>query len=158
MQSSKIMTTVRFLLSVIFLLSGIGKLIDIPAAAFSLAQLFFLPKMVAQIAVVVLSVAEVGLAILIWLRAPKILLAVPAGFAFVLGYSYWKGFDCGCFGSLPFLKEFPLGAHILLILGIFAGIYYLAKAQKDTENNFSTKSGPAAVVMIVLAFLTLPFS
>lgn len=158
MKTSNIDIIVKIMLSAIFVLSGIGKLIDIPASSFSIAQLFFLPKLVAQIFVVILSVIELGLAVLIWRWAPRTFLVVPVAFALVLGYSYWKGFDCGCFGSLPFLKEFPLVGHVLLISGIFLGLNYLTRTQNKKDSNLTAKMGLAAIAITILAFLTLPFT
>lgn len=80
-------------------------------------------------------------------------------------FSHWRGLDCGCFGSLPYLSQFSFGGHLLLLAGMFLGLYYLTaspKAAKVTEDDQSSGTlhwtGLAGIVMIASAFLTLPFT
>jgi rhodanese-related sulfurtransferase len=85
--------------------------------------------------------------------------------------SHWRGIDCGCFGSLPFFSQFSFNAHLLLLGGMFLGLYYLttpSKAEKATPqakdsqtatiSEMSSWAGLAGVVMMLSAFLTLPFT
>lgn len=80
-------------------------------------------------------------------------------------FSIWRGIGCGCFGSLPFLSQFSFGGHLLLLLGMFFGLYYLtasSTAEKVIEDNESSKvphwTGLLGIAMMAAAFLTLPFT
>ena len=117
---------IRFSLSAIFVLSALGKLIDHTVSALSLSQLFGMSVTTAAFVVVSWLVCETGLAVLVWKqRVSWIILTVPVALIIVTLFSYWHGIDCGCFGSLPFLSEFSFDAHLLLLGGMFLGLYYL---------------------------------
>ncbi|MCA9744030.1 MAG: rhodanese-like domain-containing protein [Deferribacteres bacterium] len=157
MKTKNIQTAVRVLLSAIFVLSAFGKAIDIPAAALPISQLFYLPANLARIFIVALVIFELAVVLLLWKRPTLLLLIAPAAFAFVLVYSALKGVDCGCFGALPFLKEFPLGGHVLLVLGIFTGIWFLAKSGQ-LEPQSASRLGMVTIIALVLAFASVPFA
>lgn len=163
---------IRLLISAIFILSAFGKLFDHTALALSMSQLFGLPFSIAEITTIVWSIFEAGLAVLIWRqRIPRIILFIPFVLLGVMLFSYWRGIDCGCFGSLPYFSQFSFGGHLLLLVGMFLGLYHLTitlKAEKATpqvQNSQTAKiyetpswTGLAAVVMMISAFLTLPFT
>jgi rhodanese-related sulfurtransferase len=160
---------IRFSLSAIFGLSALGKLIDHTVAALSFGQLFGMSVTTAAFVVVLWSVCETGLAVLVWRQQmSRIILTVPVALIVVTLFSYWHGIDCGCFGSLPFLSQFSFGAHLLLLGGMFLGLYYLTtsttKNIAEMQDNAGKISQPprwtgwAALTMMVLAFLTLPFT
>ena len=164
---------VRLLVSAIFVISVFGKTLDIGASSLSLKQLFGLPKTISQITVIFWSLVEAALAIFIWHRKMcRTFLVVPIMLVCLTFYSSWRGIDCGCFGSLPFLSHMPLTAHLLLLVGMFLGLYYLSapsKIQQDETtgpwNTLASNKSPApqwislaAVILMASAFLTLPFS
>jgi rhodanese-related sulfurtransferase len=163
---------IRFLVSAIFILSALGKMIDHATSVLSLGQLFALPYTIAEITVILWSIVEAGLVILVWSRRlPRPIVVVPLALLGVTLFSYWRGIYCGCFGSLPFLSQFSFSAHLLLLGGMILGLYYLttpSKAEKATpqaENSQTAKisetanwTGLAADVMMLSAFLTLPFT
>lgn len=168
----KLDMVIRFFISVIFILSVFGKLIDYNVSVSNLGQLFGLPNTVARTITISWSLFEAVLATLIWgPRISQIILVVPSALLGVTLFSYWRGIDCGCFGSLPFLSQFSFGAHLLLLNGMLLGLYYLtitSKAEKaipqaqdgQTATIPETPSwtGLAGVVMMFSAFLTLPFT
>lgn len=169
-KSINISRLIRFSLSAIFVLSALGKLIDHTVSALSLSQLFGMSITTAAFVVVLWSVCETGLAVLAWKQpVPWIILTVPVALIVVTLFSYWRGIDCGCFGSLPFLSRFSFGAHLLLLGGMLLGIYHLTasttKIFTTIQENVVGKmpqiprwAGWAALAMMVLAFLTLPFT
>jgi rhodanese-related sulfurtransferase len=120
----------------------------------------------ARVAVVILSVFEVGLAIVIWWWVSALLLVVPVVFWGMLILSYFKGVECGCFGSLPFFSQISMSGHFLLLIGLFLGLYYLTAVREATENSeqkskeVKTSSlkwvGVGAVALMLAAFLPLP--
>jgi rhodanese-related sulfurtransferase len=159
----------RFLVSTIFVLSAFGKLIDYTTSSLNISELFGLLFPVAKVAVILWSIVEAEVAILVWLlKLPRIVVAFPFAFLGVNLFSYWRGIDCSCFGSLPFLGEFSFGAHLLLLGGMFLGLYYLTTSTTrnitEMQDNAGKISQPprwtgwAALTMMVLAFLTLPFT
>ena len=69
---------IRVLISAIFTLSAVGKLIEHQASALGLSPLLKLPSTIAEMAVIVWSIFEVGLSMLIWRpRILRIILTVP---------------------------------------------------------------------------------
>ncbi len=153
----------KLLISTIFILSALGKFIDPIAAALSIVQLLPISPELAKVAVFILSVFEAGLAIVIWWRVSALLLAVPAVLWGILLVSYFKGVECGCFGSLPFFSQISMSGHFLLLVGLFLGLYYLA-ALRETPEDSEQKSkessvkwvGVGAVALMLAAFLPLP--
>ena len=157
---------IRFLVSAIFILSALGKVTDHASSVVSLGQLFALPYTIAEITVIWWSVVEVGLVILVWKQSlARIILTVPLALLGVTLFSYWRGLNCGCFGSLPYLSQFSFGGHLLLLAGMFLGMHYLTasfKAVKINEDDQRFKTlhwtGLAGIAMMVSALLTLPFT
>lgn len=156
----------RILLSAIFILSASVKLLDYPTSISKLNQLFETSDIIAGIAAVILSIFEAFLAVFVWKpRLSRIILVVPAILLGVTIFSHRRDLDCGCFGSLPYLSQFSFGGHLLLLAGMVLGMYYLtaspkaAKAHED-DQRFKTLrwTGLAGIVMMVFAFLTLPFT
>ena len=165
----------RILFSAIFILSAIGKLIDSYFTTQIIHQLFKLPLFASHITVILLLVLELIISVLVWKKQiPKMLLAVPVLFLIATLVSYRNRINCGCFGSLPFLGQMPFGAHLLLIAGILLGLLYLTivsehenelRADNQKENQPIDKTsksltliGYTALAMMLLAFITLPFS
>lgn len=76
------------------------------------------------------------------------------------------------FGSLPFLSQMSLGAHLLLLAGLFLGIVFLinsTKPEQETEEGSESQqffqpaelisfTGYLALAMMLAAFFSLPFS
>lgn len=130
------LTTLRIILGAVFLLSGIGKLIN-PADARYLVELlateyYWLIEYAGPI-VIVTSIIELFLAVfLLWGRylnwALAGTLAMLIGFSSVLGYFYLQGMsveNCGCFGAFGFASgiEFTLLRNLvlgLMVVGAFA--------------------------------------
>ena len=158
---------IRFLLSTIFVLSAVGKLFDYTASSLNINLSFGGSHPIAKIAVTFWSILEIGLAALIWLHhLTRKFLAVPLALLGITTFSYWRGIDCGCFGSLPYFSQFSFGGHLLLLGGMFLGLYYLTASPKivkmNGEDGQSSRifywAGVAAIVMMLSAFLTLPFT
>jgi len=158
---------IRVSISVIFILSAFGKLIDQPASKLDSSQFgVWSHPFVIGIAVMGWAIFEFGLAIVIWRRLSRIILVVPLALLSVTIFSYWRGIECGCFGSLPFLSKFSFSGHLLLLAGMFLGMYYLTAAPKvakvnDEDSQRSRilhRTGLAGIVMMLFAFLTLPFT
>ncbi|RMD96717.1 MAG: hypothetical protein D6814_10890, partial [Calditrichaeota bacterium] len=127
MSPRKITRSLEVLLFAIFMLSALGKFLDPVSAALNIAEILGVPGPMAKILAVLLGLFEIGLALIIWRRPlPKILLAIPLAFAAVLGYTHWQGSACGCFGNLPFLSQLPFIGHLLLLAGMFLGMFQLA--------------------------------
>lgn len=162
----------KFLLSSIFLLSALGKFINLASSASSLAQLTGLTSVLANVANLFWSIGEVGLAILIWRqKLSRVVLFLPLLLLGITLFSQTRSIDCGCFGSLPYFSQFTFGGHLLLLIGMFLGLYYLTttskveKATPETKVSQTAKlsetpswTGLAGVVMMFSAFLTLPFT
>lgn len=136
---------IRILLGIVFLLSGVGKLID-PGDARYLVELmateFYWLIEYATPIVYATSVLEIVLAILLfWGRGLRSTLAVSAlmvlFFTVVLGYFWIQGQsieNCGCFGALGIgggLKVSLLRNLVLLVL--IAGAYLLMAPQPQKE-------------------------
>lgn len=127
--------TIRILLGVLFLLSGIGKLIDGSDARYLvelLATEFYWLIEYAQPIVIAISLAELALAaLLLWGRYLKTTFIASfvmlAGFSSVLGYFYLQGMsveNCGCFGAFGFGSslEFTLVRNGILMVLVVAAL------------------------------------
>jgi len=163
LKNSKLTMCLKLLISTIFILSALGKFIDPIAAALSIVQLLPISPELAKVAVFILSVFEAGLAIVIWWRVSALLLALPAVLWGILLVSYFKGVECGCFGSLPFFSQISMSGHFLLLVGLFLGLYYLAALRETTEDSEQKSKessvkwvGVGAVALMLAAFLPLP--
>ena len=155
----------KLLISTIFILSALGKVVDPIAAALIIVQLLPISPELAKVAVFILSVFEAGVAIVIWWMVSALLLAVPVVLWGILLVSYFKGVECGCFGSLPFFSQISMSGHFLLLVGLFLGLYYLAALRETTEDSEQKSKessvkwvGVGAVALMLAAFLPLPSS
>ncbi|SMO91055.1 MauE/DoxX family redox-associated membrane protein [Fodinibius sediminis] len=123
-----ILTTLRILLGLVFLASGIGKLISGSEAQYLvelLATKFYWLIEYSSLIVILTSVAELVIALfLLWGRQLKGALGgallMLVGFSSVLSYFYLQGMNvenCGCFGALGFASglEVTLLRNALLI-------------------------------------------
>lgn len=129
------LTVIRIILGMVFLLSGIGKLINASDAQYLvelLATEFYWLIEYAGPIVITTSIIELVLAtFLLWGRYLKWALAgtlaMLLGFSSVLGYFYSQGMSvdsCGCFGAFGFASgiEFTLLRNLvlgLLVVGAF---------------------------------------
>jgi len=139
-----ILLTIRILLGLIFLASGVGKLIDSSDARYLvelLASEFYWLIEYADPIVIGTSLLELVLAILLlWGRKLKISLWASLGlvstFTIVLGHFYLQGMSiesCGCFGALGIgggLEATLIRNGILLLLII--GAFLLMKSRTTT--------------------------
>jgi len=154
-------TGLKLSIAVLFMVSALGKALDVPGSAQSLSQLFFIDKEIAALATYLLVVMEVVLSIIIiWGRTSIYFIMIPIGFSAILGYAYIQGQDCGCFGNLPFLSDFSIGGHFLLNAGLIAGFYYLgtSDAQRDDIKPQDLRIGIFGLAFIVLSFVSIPFT
>lgn len=141
------LTVIRYLLGILFLLSGIGKLIDGSDARYLvelLATEFFWLIEYATPIVIGTSILELALAVLLlWGRRLKYALygslALVTTFTVVLSYFYLQGMSiasCGCFGALGIgggLEATLLRNGVLLIL-IMGSLIVGGKAVKKTAD------------------------
>ncbi len=124
------LTVIRYLLGIIFLLSGVGKLIDSSNARYLvelLATKFYWLIEYAEPIVMGTSLLELLLAVLLlWGKQLKSALwgslALVTAFTITLGYFYLQGMsveNCGCFGALGIgggLEATLLRNAVLLVL------------------------------------------
>ena len=126
--------TIRIILGLLFLVSGIGKLINSSDAQYLvelLATKFYWLIEYQTLIVTGTSVLELILSFLLlwgkylrWVLAASLLML--AGFSSVLGYFYLQGMSvesCGCFGAFGFASglEFTLFRNAFLILLVIVG-------------------------------------
>ncbi len=154
---------VLLLVSGIFAVSALGKLLYLPQIAFSGVTLFFASSTIAYIVIVLIASVEIIFSVLVWLRVPKWLIVVPVLFAAVYGWSLHQGVNCGCFGALPLLGNLSPAAHFMLLAGMFLGLLYLSvagkrgdKSEGERERAWLGATGYGAVGLIVAAVLPLP--
>lgn len=143
----------RVLLGFVFLLSGVGKLIDSGYVNYDLIRLlstryFWVIEYAAPI-IITISIIELVIALFLfwgkflrWALAGALLMLL--GFSGVLGYFYLQGMNvasCGCFGAFGFASglEFTLIRNFVLITMI-AGAYWIMQTEKKNENPTSTPS------------------
>lgn len=137
------LTTIRILLGLVFLASGIGKLISGSEAQYLvelLATEFYWLIEYSSLIVTVTSVLELVIALfLLWGRYLKWALGgallMLAGFSSVLSYFYFQGMNvenCGCFGALGFASglEFTLLRNLVLI-ALITGAYLAMSSRED---------------------------
>lgn len=130
-----LLLAIRIILGIVFLFSGVGKLIDSGYVNYDLVRLlsstyFWIIEYAAHI-IISLSIAELLIvAILCWGRHLKWTLTAAflllAGFTGILGYFYLQGMNvasCGCFGVFGFGSglEFTLIRNIVLMLLCIGG-------------------------------------
>lgn len=129
----------KILLSSIFIFSVFGKLLDLKASTLDVASLLGLDYYLAQVVLILLIGSELILTIWIYFkRIPKFFLSVPIIFLISTVISKIKNLDCGCFGELPIISGITFESHLMLVLGIFMGFYYLSK------NDFKTPAKAAS--------------
>lgn len=139
---NKAITVIRLLLGILFLISGIGKLISGSDARYLvelLATEFYWLIEYANFIVITTSVFEIVLAILLlWNKFLKSALsgtlAMLIGFSSVLSYFYFQGMsveNCGCFGAFGFASglEFTLIRNAVLILLTIIAFMLIAKTK-----------------------------
>lgn len=135
-------TTIRFIIGILFLVSGIGKLINSTDARFLvelLATKFFWLIEYADPIVMLISVLELVIAVLLlWGRylvsAFTAALVMLLGFTGVLGFFYLQGMNvenCGCFGAFGFASglDFTLLRNLVLI-ALIAGTYLVMPGKR----------------------------
>lgn len=138
-----LLTTIRILLGLVFLASGIGKLISGSEAQYLvelLATEFYWLIEYSSLIVTVTSILELVIALfLLWGRYLKWALGgallMLVGFSSVLSYFYFQGMNvenCGCFGALGFASglEFTLVRNGVLI-ALVIGAYLLMSAREE---------------------------
>lgn len=138
------LTTIRIILGLLFLVSGVGKLINGADARYLvelLATEFYWLIEYARPIVITTSIFELVLAVfLLWGRYLKWALSgtlvMLIGFSSVLGYFYFQGMSidsCGCFGAFGFSSglEFTLVRNLVLILISIAA--FILVTIKQTE-------------------------
>lgn len=138
-----LLTTIRILLGLVFLASGIGKLISGSEAQYLvelLATEFYWLIEYSSLIVTVTSILELVIALfLLWGRYLKWALVgallMLVGFSSVLSYFYFQGMNvenCGCFGALGFASglEFTLVRNGVLI-ALVIGAYLLMSAREE---------------------------
>lgn len=144
-----VLSGIRYLLGIIFLLSGIGKLIDSSDARYLvelMASRFFVLIEYASSIIYTISIVEIILAVLlIWGKQLKSTLAgsflLVSIFSSVLGYFYVQGQsieNCGCFGALGIgggLEATLLRNLVLFVLIIIAFILSMGKTQTKLSEN-----------------------
>lgn len=135
--------TIRILLGIIFLASGIGKLISGSDAQYLvelMATEFYWLIEYSNFIVISISILELVLAVfLLWGRYLKWALSgtllMLIGFSSVLSYFYFKGMsveNCGCFGALGFASglEFTLIRNLVLIV-LIVGAFFLISSRNE---------------------------
>lgn len=126
----------KIILGIVFLLSGIGKLLDLSMAVISVDRFKLLPASLSPAATYLLVFVEITLGlILIIKKQPKFFaaatLALLTVFSIGVSFSILRGqsFDCGCFGSLI---RSPIGIGLLIrnfILSLFSLIVLFARIE-----------------------------
>ncbi len=147
---AKTLTVIRLILGILFLISGVGKLISGSEARYLvelLATEFYWLIEYAHFIVIMTSIIELILAILlIWNKLLKWALvgtfAMLSGFSSVLLYFYLQGMsveNCGCFGAFGFASgiEFTLIRNSILIL-LTTIAFVLAIKMKPLQTNEHT--------------------
>lgn len=135
--------TIRILLGIIFLASGIGKLISGSDAQYLvelMATEFYWLIEYSSLIVISTSILELILAFfLLWGRYLKWALSgtllMLIGFSSVLSYFYFQGMsveNCGCFGALGFASglEFTLIRNLVLVV-LIAGAFFLMSSKNE---------------------------
>jgi len=134
------LNTIRILLGVLFVLSGVGKLINGADARYLVELLateyFWLIEYAGPI-VIATSVIELILAsFLLWGKYLKWALSgsfvMLAGFSSVLGYFYSQGMNvesCGCFGAFGFASGIEFTLIRNLVLGLMAIGAFILKSK-----------------------------
>lgn len=137
---------IRIIVGLVFLLSGVGKLIDGGYVNYALVRLlasnfYWIIEYAAPIVIAISIIELIIAAVLFWgkklkwaLSAALILLLV---FSAVMGYFYWQGMQvqsCGCFGAFGFGGGlgFSLIKNLVLI-ALIVGAFLLMSKKKMME-------------------------
>lgn len=137
---------IRIILGLIFLLSGVGKLIDSGYVNYDLVRLlsteFYWVIEYAAAIIITLSLVELLLAVLLlWGKYLKTALTASLfmllSFTSVLGYFYLDGMNvasCGCFGALGIGggMEFTLIRNLVLI-SLIIGAYIILTSPRESS-------------------------
>lgn len=137
--------TIRIILGLVFLLSGIGKLMDSGYVNYDLVRLlsteFYWIIEYAAAIIISISIIELLLALfLLWGKYLKtvfgISLIMLLGFTSVLGYFYLDGMNvasCGCFGALGIGggMEFTLIRNFVLMALIIVAYWVMSSKRDD---------------------------
>lgn len=141
------LTTIRIILGAVFVISGVGKLIN-PSDAKYLVELlatefYWLIEYAGPIVTATSFIELILGGLLLWGQYLKWALggtlAMLVGFSSVLGYFYMQGMSvdsCGCFGAFGFASgiEFTLLRNLvlgLMVIGSFALIYTSGKQDEE---------------------------
>lgn len=148
------LTAIRIILGIVFLLSGIGKLISASDAQYLvelLATEFYWLIEYSSLIVTTVSIMEVVLAILLlWGRYVKMALAgtllMLLAFSSVLTYFYLQGMSvgsCGCFGAFGFASgiEFTLLRNLVLIALVIGAYLLMGKRAGATSRDLEHSGG-----------------
>jgi len=147
----------RIFVGLVFLISGLGKLIDTGYVNYALVRLlashfYWLIEYAAPIVIAISIIELIIAAFLFWgkklkwaLSAALVLLLIFSG---VMGYFYWQGMQvqsCGCFGAFGFGGGlgFSLLKNLVLIACIIAA--YLLMPSKNRNVAFTNTSAPEGV-------------
>ena len=145
------LTAIRYILGILFLVSGIGKLIDSNDARYLVelmaTKYYFLIEYTGLI-VISVSIIDLIIAIfLLWGRYLKTALAASllriCSFSGVLGYFYIQGQNvakCGCFGAFGGGGGlgFTLIRNLVLLALIIGGFILIERDSKQRRTTFST--------------------
>lgn len=119
---------IRGLLGLLFILSGITKVID--TGSFVNTAWQYIPGALVTMAAVVLPAIEIVLGLMMMLcfqvrKAAAAILILTIGFTLIFAYGYWiKGItDCGCFGRTEWLKLPPSAVFLRNALIILAALW-----------------------------------
>lgn len=132
---------VALILGLVFLASGVAKLLDVRTFVDTVAA-YGVPRKLAYGAVFIPPLEillGLGLCLLLYTRRLT-LVALGTLLLFTLGFAYAnlaQGVDdCGCFGTLPFLRTSPLVSFIRNILMMAAAVYLWWRPVASTRNNY----------------------
>jgi uncharacterized membrane protein YphA (DoxX/SURF4 family) len=139
--------TIRIIVGLVFLLSGIGKLLDEGYVNYDLVRLLStkIYWLIEYAAVIIISISILELLIAVLLLWGKYLkMALTAAlimlltFSSVLGYFYLQGMNvasCGCFGALGIGGglEFTLIRNAVLLTLIIAGFFLKSRKLEHSD-------------------------
>lgn len=153
------LTTIRIILGLLFLLSGVGKLINDSDARYLVellaTEVYWVIEYASAI-VLTTSILEIIFAVLLlWNKFVKPALTgimiMLIGFSTVLSHFYFQGMSvesCGCFGAFGFSSglEFTLIRNIVLIVLTIAAFILIAKTNQTKNKpvtDYSFKDTPS---------------
>ncbi|MGM0546958.1 MAG: MauE/DoxX family redox-associated membrane protein [Bacteroidota bacterium] len=153
------LTTIRIILGLLFLLSGIGKLINDSDARYLVellaTEVYWVIEYASAI-VLTTSILELFFAVLLlWNKYIKSaltgILIMLIGFSGVLSRFYFQGMtveSCGCFGAFGFSSglEFTLIRNFVLIILTITAFFLISKTnQRDdtSASGYSLKETPS---------------